>query len=179
MAKYADILKYIYDYVDTCTKNGKITEYILLELYEVQEFFECSYDGSKVTRKQYNKAVKEVNELLENTEYYCADGGKVFIQLSANWTLHNLPDSAKYIDDDIFSNIYDNLVRIACQKFYVEAGIRLYCLGRSGRHICVEDTVENAIKYKKLQRIQAKLEKEVIDRLSFYGEIARDEAAYF
>lgn len=178
MAKYADILEYIYDNVDTRTRDGKICDTILLELDEVNDYFEHSYDGSKVTKKQYNKAVKEVNKLLENTEYYCADGGKVFIQLSANWTLHNLSDSVKYIDDDIFSDTYGHLVRIACQKFYVEAGIRLYCLGRSGRHICVEDTVENAIKYKKLQKIQAKLEKEVLNRLEFYGEIARDENSY-
>ena len=51
-------------------------------------------------------------------------------------------------DDDA----YNFAIACAVQDFERENKIELYLLGRSGRHVCIEDTAKNRRRYKTLQR---------------------------
>lgn len=48
-------------------------------------------------------------------------------------------------------NQYDAAVGVAIAEFEQRHGITIYTLGRSGRHVCIEDTPENRKRYFVLQ----------------------------
>ncbi len=48
--------------------------------------------------------------------------------------------------------VYDFTVACAVQDFEAETGVRVFLLGRSGRHVCVEDTPRNRRHYARLRK---------------------------
>lgn len=81
-----------------------------------------------------------------------------YIQLHANrtmWQCH------KYDDD-----IYTSLCVDAVTDFEASTGVKIYALGRSGRHICVEDNPHNRQQFINLQRKALHLEKIVINNMN-------------
>lgn len=47
---------------------------------------------------------------------------------------------------------YDDAVTWAIKDFEYENTVQLFCLGRSGRHVCIEDTPRNRRRYASLRR---------------------------
>lgn len=80
-----------------------------------------------------------------------------YLELHQNYTMWEL-NNDKLSDED-----YNLLVEDAVRVFEDETGVKLYGLGRMGRHICVEDTPENSRKYQYLKKKALGLEKWVID----------------
>lgn len=78
-----------------------------------------------------------------------------FIELSDNHTLWKINANISEYD-------YVEYVNAAAEEFEQETGTPLYFLGRSGRHVCVENTYENAIRYDELCAVQNRLEDEMV-----------------
>lgn len=102
----------------------------------------------------------------DEIEYYSEGGyGKEYIQLNDNRTVWKL-DTVDYDIDtnaDIdWDEFYYNLVDEACRQFEEKSGVEVFLLGRSGRHVCVEDTEQNRRRYRSLCNLQVKLENWVI-----------------
>lgn len=80
-----------------------------------------------------------------------------YLELHDNHTLWS-------INKDFDYEYYENVVYWACtemERHYKD--ITIYLLGRSGRHVCVEDTPVNRRRYPRLVKYAKKLEQEIID----------------
>lgn len=67
------------------------------------------------------------------------------LELHANrleWELNN-PNITEY---DI-----QETVELTCEAFKQETGVEIQLLGRSGRHVCIEPTIENILNYESLR----------------------------
>ena len=64
-------------------------------------------------------------------------------------------------------NLLDNSQRVylddACLEFQQKTGVEVYLLGRSGRHVCVDNTFENAIQYEELCDVQSKMQDKYVE----------------
>lgn len=110
----------------------------------------------------------------DDIEYYSEYNGSDYIQLSDNRTIWKLDSLDMSVDDDTAEDmdyLYYSLVDSACQKFQEKSGVEVFLLGRSGRHVCVEDTDQNRRRYRSLCNLQSKLEKWVID--TYNKEVAK------
>lgn len=47
---------------------------------------------------------------------------------------------------------YNSAVENAVQEFALEHDVELYLLGRSGQHVCIDDTPQNRKRYTRLQK---------------------------
>ena len=56
----------------------------------------------------------------------------------------------------------------AVEKFEKKTGIDIWLEGRSGRHVCIENTLKNAIKYDDLCAIQKELKDEYVEKVNEY-----------
>jgi len=110
----------------------------------------------------------------DDIKYYSEYNGSDYIQLSDNHTIWKLDSLDMSVDDDTAEDmdyLYYSLVYSACQKFQEKSGVEVFLLGRSGRHVCVEDTDQNRRRYRSLCNLQSKLEKWVID--TYNKEVAK------
>ena len=108
----------------------------------------------------YNKAVDIVRNIIENITYYEYDYKK-YIQLSDNHTMYELNDDVEMTADQ-----YSSLVDIFLQQLQDEINIDIYALGRSGRHICIDNTFDNALNYNEYVQAQRKYEQEMINYIN-------------
>lgn len=83
------------------------------------------------------------------------------LQLSDNHTLWEI-----HPKKDIDGETYWMLVEHKCKEFEKITGVEVFTEGRSSRHICVENTLENAYRYDELCRVQERLEQELIDEIN-------------
>lgn len=106
------------------------------------------------------RTIKEAIELYNDTsdKLYRGENG-TFLQLSDRSTILEL-------NKDISPDEYSSLVEEACRKFKAQTGVEVYCEGRSGRHICVDYTYDNAVRYDELCQVQTSLENWVIDTVN-------------
>ena len=89
--------------------------------------------------------------------YHNREDSKVYLELHANHSAWNLENPTKSDSD------WASLVEEAVLTFEEETGTSVFLLGRSGRHVCVENNLENRQNYKKLRDLALGLEKEAID----------------
>ena len=75
-------------------------------------------------------------ETLEIKTYYSEDLRKDMLELSDDRVLWKLTTS---FDEDAWWM----LVESECRRFMVNFGVPVYTVGRSGRHVCVEDNRAN------------------------------------
>ncbi len=92
--------------------------------------------------------------------YFSQDLRQNVLQLHDHHTVWKL-DNDKKTDEDFYS-----LVESAKIQFEMETGVDLLFEGRSGRHICVDDTPENSRHFQYLQNKALKLEKWVINEFN-------------
>lgn len=101
----------------------------------------------------YYKIKKEIMKWKkEKPKFYYSDNEK-YIELHANHTAWkcNCPESR-----------FGFLVEDVVKQFEEETGVKIYGLGRSGRHVCVKDTPKNREDYAYLKHTALELEKDVI-----------------
>ncbi len=109
-------------------------------------------------QKERNEYGEFINTLPRYQEY----NGDTYLELHANRTLWEVDDVAEDI-------IYCEL-EFVIEKFVQATDIDVYLLGRSGRHVCVEDTPKNSRRYQYLRKIALRLENEFIRNLNCCNE---------
>ena len=121
------------------------------------------------SKSEYQQIVDDLSNVVDECEYYGEDN-RSYLQLHDNHTLNqiNIPDTDTYTDKEI-DEIYYQLVSSKVAEFEEETGLDLYLLGRSGRHVCVEDTADNVLMYPELRDLAERLEAEVIYDMNHLG----------
>ena len=143
-----EIVEYMYD------ESEQDLDYIP-DIEDIQDTIneECNED-------MYNKAVNIVKNIIESIEYY-EDTRNKYIQLSDNHTMYELNS-----DVEITFDQYSSLVETFLQRLQDEINVTVYALGRSGRHICIDNTFDNALNYNKYVEAQSKYEQEMINYIN-------------
>lgn len=156
----------LFSYIlDECLSIYQRGQYEFSEFPTYEEVVD-TYDD-RITKKDYNKVIKTINN-LPDLKFYMIDG-IAYLQLSDNHTLFK-------IDSGIDDVSYNLLIEDAAEAFESKTGVKIFGLGRSGRHICVENTPENILRYKELCDIQSELEQKVIDIANNYKLDDLDES---
>lgn len=143
-----EVAEYLYD------ESEQDLDYIP-EIEDIQDRVNEDCDEN-----MYNKAVDIVRNIIENITYYEYDYKK-YIQLSDNHTMYELNDDVEMTADQ-----YSSLVDIFLQQLQDEINIDIYALGRSGRHICIDNTFDNALNYNRYVQAQRKYEQEMINYIN-------------
>lgn len=92
------------------------------------------------------------------------DYGVEYLELHRNYTMWRL-DNENLSEQDS-EELYTALVLQAIDEFEDKTGVNVYLLGRSGRHVCVYDTIENSKRYNYLKRTAEKLEDLVVKKFN-------------
>lgn len=119
-----------------------------------------NYDDT-ITEEQYNTIAKKVKDVLQSVKFYNSDGN-VLLELNDNHTLYDVKN------DDVGDSLYSMTVEQYLNYFEEETGVTVYTEGRMGRHICIDNTWDNAQKYNELKNKQKELEKDMVDYLNNY-----------
>lgn len=137
-----ELAKYIYDkYIRTANYGRGDT------FAELKEYYD-----SDLKKWTYNKIVKLFNKTFEN-ENFCYYGNE--IQLDENYNLFEINVD---IDGELYWFYADNYLKTFEEKF----GIKIGCNGRGGRHIVIENNVDNFINYTTLQEYYEDLRNDFI-----------------
>lgn len=146
-----DLLNYMWDNMDY---NAR-AEVIYIPTYDDVTY---NYDDT-IDEEVYIKAYNYSNNLVKSIKFYNSDG-TILLELSDRRTLNNITNP------DIDYAYYSEVVSDYLNQFEQETGVDIYIAGRMGRHICVDNSLENAKKYKELQQIQTSLEDKMIKFLN-------------
>lgn len=122
-----------------------------------------------VSKAEWEKAYDRLSYALDGIEYYKELHRERYIELSDNATLVDIDvpeDVSAELGEESIEHIYEMEVEDAKEEFYGRTGTEIYLLGRSGRHVCVEDDVENALRYEYLQDWANRLEQDIIFRMN-------------
>jgi len=111
------------------------------------------------------KERNEYGEFKKTLPRYQEYNGDTFLELHANHTLWKI-DNEELNDDDIYIE-----VESAIDAFESITGTDVYLLGRSGRHVCVEDNKKNSKRYHYLKKVALELEKDFIYNMNNYKEV--------
>ena len=82
------------------------------------------------------------------------------------WKFYN----PRFTDDPCFEDIYQMMVQDEIDNFKKKFGQDIYLLGRSGRHVCVDDTPENRERYFEMQSEVESQINGLIARVNEYGK---------
>ena len=148
-----DFLDFLYDYdffdirID---RNGNVKNVY----YDKDEILEKYFDEEQVAHIDFD-CVDRFAELLKTIKFY--DG---YIELNDEHTLWKI--NTENITEDEYANLVDSYAGY----FKYDTGCDLYFLGRSGRHVCVDDTFDNIVNYDFLRNTQMNLEQDMIDEIN-------------
>jgi len=144
-----ELAKYIYDKYITTANYGRTTYFEIDDdtFAELKEYYD-----SDLKKWTYNKIVKLFNKTLENENFRYYENE---IQLDEN---HNLFEINVDIDEELYWFYADNYL----ETFEEEFGIKIGYNGRGGRHIVIENNVDNFINYTTLQEYYKDLRNDFI-----------------
>lgn len=153
-----DIAKALYN-DDNCDilvgRDGRVENTDVLTDYE--DFNGYEMDCSEA---DYNKAVEYLKSLLSNVKFY-TDHNR-YLELNDNHTLYNIEvPEGKQLDLETYQAIVD----LGLQSLEEKINTSVYALGRSGRHICIDDTFNNLVNYSQYQTEQKECEAWVIQQV--------------
>jgi len=134
-------------------QNGQVEDASFMDFDEYNNYYrDCN-------EADFNKAVEYLNSLLNDEVKFYTDGTR-YLELSDNHTLWsiNIPEGAEFNDED-----YSFMYNTALEHLQDEIGVEVFGLGRSGRHICVEDNFRNLTQLDKLKEAQDKWEDWLIE----------------
>ena len=118
-----------------------------------------------VSPRSWATAFNRLRDALENVKYYSELHGPEYIELSDNqtWSKIDVPEEVvAEIGEEKLYKFYDDVIEWAKEEFYGKTGYDVYLLGRNGRHVCVDDDVQNALRYEYLKKVANDLENDVI-----------------
>lgn len=152
-----DTKAYVYEQVThrpNLTRDGHIE----IDEYHFEDMVNDALDYEDCTEEEAQAICEELKKLIEGIKYY-RDSWKLYIELSDNRTLWDI-DVPDGVSDAEVESVYEMMLGVSFDDFQEETGVDLTLLGRSGRHVCVDNTYENAKRYSELVSVQ----KEVEDR---------------
>ena len=159
-----EIAKYAYSFAISFDPE----EFLSMDTYDLLDYTGCYVDevlDAAVDEDEVRFVLMKTAELSDHIEYYYdRESREDYIELSCNHTMYSLNSSDEW--DAHYDNFYLSLVDTACDSFEDLTGVTCYLLGRSSRHVCVEDTFENALNYEKLCDVAHDLECEVIEEFN-------------
>lgn len=103
-------------------------------------------------------------DALEDNKYYSDEFGREMLQLSDKRVLWDINNENFDFDEYCIECDY------ALKKLSEKYGTEFYLLGRSGRHVCVEDTKENRKRFYKMQKDVEEMQNEIISKFSNVNE---------
>ena len=122
---------------------------------------------------ELRETMKKAIDLADSINLYEAYPYERFIELSDEHTLWN-------IEGHISEDAYSEQVEQALYRFEEETGVKAFCLGRNGRHVCVESTYANASRLDELREKQRTIENEMVEFINShyldYDNISKEEA---
>lgn len=170
-----DLARYIFDDIvdgSTIDRDGTIKYFDAPELDSIQAYYD-----ENVTEESYNKVVDKIKNALEQCKFYSDyNGTGTYIELNDNHTLWDIKAPEEYNDDGSFDDFYRDLISEACDDFKTTTGEELYLVGRSGRHACVEISLDNVLRYNELKEAQENIEQKVIKDANIYLGSDLDES---
>lgn len=152
-----------YEYWDSETADLPLDE-LQAEIDELDSF----WDVDEFNEQELRDVIRKTIDLADNTKLY-----EDYIELSDEHTFWR-------IEGHISEDEYYAQVRNALSRFEEETGTKAYCLGRSGRHVCVENTYANASRLDELREKQRTIENEMVEFINShyldYDNISKEEA---
>lgn len=147
-------------------QNGQVEDASFMDFDEYNNYYrDCN-------EADFNKAVEYLNSLLNDEVKFYTDDTR-YLELSDNHTLWsiNIPEGAEFNDED-----YSFMYNTALEHLQDEIGVEVFGLGRSGRHICVEDNFRNLTQLDKFKEAQDKWEDWLIETVenSFKGDTVEE-----
>ena len=133
-------------------RQGNLESISLIDYDDYNDYhYEC-------TEQEYNQAKALVEKLTDGAKYY-----QGYLELNDNHTLWDIdfPADIKSFTDEDYGVLYDDAMR----GLEEEIGTEVYGLGRSGRHICIDNTFANLCHYNEYKEIQRKWEKILIQNV--------------
>lgn len=123
----------------------------------IPDYDDITYDyDDTITEDDYKQCYNYIKDLTDSIRYYEFER-ITYIQLSDNRTLNEI--TVDNLDVDYYTAIVEEYLG----KFEQETGVEVYQAGRMGRHIVVDNTLDNAKRYEQLQEVLFRLEKEMIN----------------
>lgn len=123
----------------------------------IPDYDDITYDyDDTITEYDYKQYYNYIKDLTDLIKYYEFEG-ITYIQLSDNRTLNEI--TVDNLDVDYYTAVVEEYLG----KFEQETGVEVYQAGRMGRHIVVDNTLDNAKRYEELQEVLFRLEKEMIN----------------
>ncbi len=142
-------------------RKGEVQD---IEFPEYDDWDEDYLEYLGCTKEHYQEAIDFIKDIASRIVHY--DG---YLQLSDNRTWWKIETP-----DDVYSEgLYDYFnseVEDAVIEFEARTGADLYGLGRSGRHICVEDTWDNFCNYDYLVDVAEQLENDVVEQVNLWAK---------
>lgn len=119
-----------------------------------------------VPKKDWKKTVELAQEAYGNFADNNYDG---LLQLHDHHTLWNVYVAEEYTD--VFDDEYAEIVDYYWEMFKDITGEEFYMEGRSGRHVCVNATLDNCYNWEYLSQVAIDLEGQMIRYINdIYGE---------
>ena len=123
----------------------------------IPDYDDITYDyDDTITEYDYKQYYNYIKDLTDSIKYYEFER-ITYIQLSDNRTLNEI--TVDNLDVDYYTAIVEEYLG----RFEQETGVEVYQAGRMGRHIVVDNTLDNAKRYEQLQEVLFRLEKEMIN----------------
>ena len=123
----------------------------------IPDYDDITYDyDDTITEYDYKQYYNYIKDLTDSVKYYEFER-ITYIQLSDNRTLNEI--TVDNLDVDYYTAIVEEYLG----RFEQETGVEVYQAGRMGRHIVVDNTLDNAKRYEQLQEVLFRLEKEMIN----------------
>lgn len=94
--------------------------------------------------------------------YYNEDDGMSYLQLSDEHILWDVNVEPENFNEEK----YNRLCQEALERLKTKYNTEFFMLGRSGRHVCVEDTLDNRVEYDDMAADVKAEQKELIDKLN-------------
>lgn len=148
-----DLAEYIYN-------NSEINDYVKLGYVNIEHIvpFEDVLDeyDENVTREEYEDIVSKIYKTAEDRDFRFYEE---CIQIGDNFTKFA-------IERDIDEETYDHILGQYIDEFKRITGIDVFLKGRYGRHVCVDNNVNNFINFRPLYNLRSYLEDKFIDELN-------------
>lgn len=133
-----------------------------IDTWNLPDVDNYEYSYGTVAKETLDKAIELLTKLISSVKFYVGDNG-AHLELNDNRTLWNINAPDEY-EGEFDNEYYQYLVDQALDEFEERTGVKAYQDGRMGRHIVVDITFDNMIRFNELKEVQESLEADVIKK---------------
>lgn len=124
---------------------------------------------SSVTEDTYGDATERLGNALPYVKYYVLSDSEKLIELLNNpiESRIDIPENIlQQYGDEVIGDLYLDKIDWAVDRFEVKSDTNLELLGQNGQHVCVADTVNNALSYMELKALAEQLADTVVGEMN-------------